>query len=43
VPSYVETVTILSHADHAGQNGARRLADALVARPIEVFVEGLAP
>jgi Toprim domain-containing protein len=43
VPSYVETVTILAHADHAGQNGARRLADALVARPIEVFVEGLAP
>jgi hypothetical protein len=42
VPSYVETVTILAHADEAGQDGARKLADALVGRGIEVFVEGLA-
>jgi hypothetical protein len=42
VPSYVETVTILAHADEVGQDGARKLADALVGRGIEVFVEGLA-
>jgi len=42
VPSWVETVTILAHADKAGQAGARKLAEALVSRDIEVFVEGLA-
>jgi hypothetical protein len=38
----VKTVTIVAHADEAGKNGARKLADALVGRGIEVFVEGLA-
>ena len=41
VPSYVERVTIFGHADPAGQRGARALADRLVARGVEVFVEGL--
>jgi hypothetical protein len=40
VPNYVECVTIFAHADPAGQRGARALADRLVARGIEVFVEG---
>ena len=42
VPCYVKTVTIVAHADEAGQNGARKLADALLRRDIEVLVEGLA-
>ena len=42
VPSYVETVTIPAHADKNGQNGARKIASALVRRGIEVDVEGLA-
>jgi Toprim domain len=41
VPDWIETVTIYSHADEAGQRGARMLADALVLRGIEVFVEGV--
>jgi putative DNA primase/helicase len=41
VPSFVECVTIFAHADEAGQRGAQELADCLVARCIEVFVEGL--
>ena len=40
VPDYIETVTIYSHSDEAGQRGASALADALVSRGIEVFVEG---
>jgi CHC2 zinc finger/Toprim domain len=42
VPDYVEAVTIFAHDDDAGQRGARDLADTLVVRDIEVFVEGLA-
>jgi phage/plasmid primase-like uncharacterized protein len=41
IASYVEAVTIYSHADNSGQTGARRLADALWGREIDVCVEGL--
>jgi phage/plasmid primase-like uncharacterized protein len=37
-----ECVTVFADADDAGQRGARELAEALVARGIEVFVRGLA-
>jgi hypothetical protein len=36
-----ECVTIFAHADPAGQSGARELADALVARGVEVRIEGI--
>lgn len=43
VPAYVETVTIYSHDDQAGQAGARALAQALQARGlVDVFVESFA-
>lgn len=42
VPNYVEAVTIYSHADKAGQDGARRLADRLVERGIDVCIDGIA-
>jgi hypothetical protein len=41
IPSYIEAVTILAHDDQAGQDGARKLAEALYQRRIEVIVEGL--
>jgi putative DNA primase/helicase len=41
VPDYIEAVTIFAHADKAGQEGARALADALELRGIEVRLEGL--
>lgn len=41
VPDYIEAVTIYADADEGGQRGARELAEALVARGIEVFAEGL--
>jgi hypothetical protein len=41
VPSYVEAVTIYAHRDLAGERGARSLGDRLVARGIEVFLEGV--
>jgi hypothetical protein len=41
IPSYIECVTILAHDDQAGQDGARKLAEALYQRRIEVIVEGL--
>jgi putative DNA primase/helicase len=41
VPGYVERVTIYAHDDPAGRRGALELADQLVARGIEVFVEGV--
>lgn len=41
VPTYIECVTIYAHADRAGQDGARRLAQALTERSVEVFIEGL--
>src|SRR5262245_52715621 len=43
VPDYVESVTIFADPDQAGQRNARALADALIARNIEVFTEGLEP
>jgi hypothetical protein len=41
IPNYIECVTILAHDDKAGQDGARKLAEALYQRRIEVIVEGL--
>lgn len=41
IPSYIESVTILAHDDQAGQYGARKLAEALYQRGVEVIVEGL--
>jgi hypothetical protein len=41
VPGYVETVSIFAHADAAGQRGARALADRLVVRGVEVWLEGV--
>jgi hypothetical protein len=41
VPGYVECCTIFGHADPAGRRGARALADRLVARGLEVFIEGV--
>jgi hypothetical protein len=41
VPDYVECVTICAHADTSGRRGAYQLADALLARGIEVFLEGI--
>jgi hypothetical protein len=41
VPAYVEAVTICGHPDEGGRRGAHELADALIARGIEVFVEGI--
>jgi hypothetical protein len=40
VPDYTEAVTVFAHADEAGQQGARELAAALVARGIVVHLEG---
>jgi hypothetical protein len=40
VPRYVETVTIWAHDDAAGRNGARKLAELLHRRDVEVFIEG---
>jgi hypothetical protein len=42
VPEYIEAVTIFVHADKAGRHGARKLAEALVHRGIEVRLEGAA-
>jgi len=41
IPSYVEAVTIYAHADKAGQDGARGLAERLERKGIDVFIEGL--
>jgi hypothetical protein len=44
VPAYIETVTIHAHADTSvttGQDGARRLAEALKGRGVDVFIEGV--
>ena len=43
VPDYIETATIFAHADEVGQRGALELADALIVRGIEVFIEGIVP
>ena len=42
IPRYVETVTIWAHADTAGRSGARKLAEPLDRRGVEVFIEGAA-
>jgi hypothetical protein len=39
VPSYIETITIYAHDDEAGQRGATGLADRLIQRGFEVFIE----
>jgi hypothetical protein len=41
IPDYVETVTIWAHNDVGGRIGARKLAELLVARGCEVFIEGV--
>ena len=41
VPDYIEVITIYAHDDERGQRCARGLADALIARGVEVFVEGI--
>ena len=41
VPSYIECVTIYAHNDQSGHHGAIELAAMLVARGIEVLIEGL--
>jgi Toprim domain len=41
VPDYIEAITIYAHDDKAGQDGARKLAEALRRRGFEVTVEGL--
>ena len=41
VPAFIDAVTIAAHPDFDGERGARALADALVKRGIEVFIEGL--
>jgi putative DNA primase/helicase len=41
VPEYIEAVTIYAHPDKTGRNGAHGLAEALIRRGIEVFIEGL--
>ena len=41
VPSYIEAATIYAHADDTGQRFASALADALVDRGVEVFIEGM--
>ena len=41
IPEYIEAVTIYAHADKTGRDGALALAEALVRRRIEVFIEGL--
>ena len=43
IPDYVEAVTVFAHADTAGQRAARELADALIARGIEVRIDGIRP
>jgi hypothetical protein len=43
VPDYIEAVTIFAHGDKAGRDGARKLAEALHRRGIEVLIEGIAP
>ena len=42
IPDYIEAVTVYAHHDKAGQNGARKLAEALHRRDIEVLIEGIA-
>ena len=42
VPDYIEAVTIYQRQDDAGKRGAGELADALLARSVEVFIEGAA-
>ncbi|HXW29769.1 MAG TPA: toprim domain-containing protein [Xanthobacteraceae bacterium] len=41
IPSHIESVTVYAHSDDTGQDGARKLAEGLSRRGIEVFIEGL--
>jgi hypothetical protein len=41
IPDYIEATTIYAHHDKAGQNGARKLAEALHRRNIEVLIDGI--
>jgi hypothetical protein len=42
VPSYIDCITIAADADPAGQSNSFKLADALSARGIETFIQGIA-
>jgi putative DNA primase/helicase len=41
VPDYVEAVTIYAHPEERAQRCAHELAEALAARGVEVFIEGI--
>ena len=43
VEDYVEAVTIYAHSEERAQRCAQELADALNARGIDIFIEGVAP
>jgi hypothetical protein len=43
VQDYVEAVTIYAHSEERAQRCVRELADALDARGIDIFIEGLLP
>ena len=43
VQDYVEAVTIYVHSEKRAQRCARELADALDARGIDIFIEGVVP
>ena len=43
VQDYVEAVTIYAHSEERAQRCARELADALDARGIDIFIEGVVP
>jgi hypothetical protein len=43
VPDYIDCVTIVADSDQAGQTNASKLAEALDARGIETFTQGIAP
>jgi hypothetical protein len=40
IPDYIDTVTICAHPDQAGQAGAGGLAAALMARGVEIVLQG---
>jgi hypothetical protein len=42
LPDYIEAVTICADSDKVGQDNARRLAEALSSRRIEIFIKGSA-
>jgi hypothetical protein len=41
VPDFIEAITICAHDDDAGRRGAYALADALISRGFETFIQGI--